>query len=147
MLQFMGLQRVGHDRMTELNCKCLVGFPWWFSGKGSTCQCKGHGFSSWFRKIPWRRKWQPTPVFHFSPHGTRVPYYTNTVRSTLLLLFSHSVMSDSLEIPWTVAHKASLSMGFPRQKYYSGLSFPPPGYLPKPRIKTTCEAPLSTLST
>ena len=25
-------------------------------------QCKRPGFDSWFRKIPWRRKWQPTPV-------------------------------------------------------------------------------------
>ena len=24
---------------------------------------KRHGFDSWVRKIPWRRKWQPTPVF------------------------------------------------------------------------------------
>ena len=22
-----------------------------------------HGFNLWVRKIPWRRKWQPTPVF------------------------------------------------------------------------------------
>ena len=22
-----------------------------------------HGFDSWVRKIPWRREWQPTPVF------------------------------------------------------------------------------------
>ena len=22
-----------------------------------------HGFDPWVRKIPWRRKWQPTPVF------------------------------------------------------------------------------------
>ena len=26
-------------------------------------QCGGPGFSPWVRKIPWRRKWQPTPVF------------------------------------------------------------------------------------
>ena len=29
-------------------------------------QCRSHrrhGFDLWFRKIPWRRKWQPTPVF------------------------------------------------------------------------------------
>ena len=25
-------------------------------------QCRGHGFKSWVRKIPWRRKWLPTPV-------------------------------------------------------------------------------------
>ena len=43
-----------------------TGFPRWLSGKQSTCQCKRykrHGFSPWVRKISWRRKWQPTPVF------------------------------------------------------------------------------------
>ena len=42
------------------------GFPRWLSGKESTCQCKRcrrYGFDPWIRKIPWRRKWQPTPVF------------------------------------------------------------------------------------
>ena len=37
--------------------------------------------------------------------------------------------------PWTVAHQAPLSMGFSRQEYWSGLSFPSPGDLPYPRIK------------
>ena len=37
--------------------------------------------------------------------------------------------------PWTVAHQAPLSMGIPRQKYLSGLPFPPPGDLPNPGIK------------
>ena len=32
-----------------------------------------------------------------------------------LLLFSHSVMSDSFVTPWTVARQAPLSMRFPRQ--------------------------------
>ena len=39
------------------------GLPWWLSGKESTCQCRRCGFNPWVRKIPWRRKWQPTPVF------------------------------------------------------------------------------------
>ena len=38
-------------------------------------------------------------------------------------------------IPWTVACQAPLSMGFSREEYWSGLSFPPPGDLPDPRIK------------
>ena len=38
-------------------------------------------------------------------------------------------------IPWTVAHQAPLSMGFSRQKYWSGLPFPSPGDLPDPGIK------------
>ena len=36
------------------------------SGKGSTHQCsrcKRYRFDPWVAKIPWRRKWQPTPVF------------------------------------------------------------------------------------
>ena len=37
--------------------------------------------------------------------------------------------------PQTVAHQAPLSMGFPRQEYWSGLPFPPPGDLPNPGIK------------
>ena len=36
---------------------------------------------------------------------------------------------------WTVAHQAPLSMGFPKQEYWSGLPFPSPGDLPNPVIK------------
>ena len=36
---------------------------WWCSGKESACQCKRCRFDPWVRKSPWRRKWQPTPVF------------------------------------------------------------------------------------
>ena len=37
--------------------------------------------------------------------------------------------------PWTVAYQASQSMGFSRQEYWSGLSFPSPGDLPNPGIE------------
>ena len=37
--------------------------------------------------------------------------------------------------PWTAACQALLSMGFPRQEYWSGLPFPSPGDLPYPRIE------------
>ena len=37
--------------------------------------------------------------------------------------------------PWTVAHHIPLSMGFPRQEYWSGLPFSPPGELPNPGIE------------
>ena len=43
-------------------------------------------------------------------------------------------------IPWTVALQAPLSMGFPRQEYWSGLPFPPTGNLPDPGIKPTSAA-------
>ena len=38
-------------------------------------------------------------------------------------------------IPWTVVYQASLSMGFSRQEYWSGLPFLSPGDLPNPGIK------------
>ena len=37
---------------------------------------------------------------------------------------------------WTVAHQASLSIGFSREEYWSGLPFPSPGDLPDPGIET-----------
>ena len=37
--------------------------------------------------------------------------------------------------PWTAALQAPLSMGLPRQQYWSGLPCPPPGDLPEPEIK------------
>ena len=40
-------------------------------------------------------------------------------------------------IPWTVACQASLSMGFSRQEYWSGLPFPSPGDRPEPGIEPT----------
>ena len=47
-------------------------------------------------------------------------------------------------IPWTVACQAPLSMGFPRQKYWSGLQFPPPGDLPDPGSKRGAPAKQET---
>ena len=52
-----------------------------------------------------------------------------------LLLFNHSVMSDSFTTPRTGAQQVPLSVGFSRQEYWSGLPCSPPGDLPKPGIK------------
>ena len=44
----------------------FLGFTGGSAGKESACQyrrCKRPGFGPWDRKIPWRRKWQPTPIF------------------------------------------------------------------------------------
>ena len=51
--------------------------------------------------------------------------YENELR--MLLFFSHSVVSDSFAVLWTVARQAPLSMGFPRQVYWSVLPFPSAG--------------------
>ena len=41
----------------------------------------------------------------------------------------------TLATPWTVARWAPPSVGFWRQEYWTGLSFPPPGDLPNPEIE------------
>ena len=41
---------------------------------------------------------------------------------------------------WIVAHQAPLSMGFPRQEYWSGLPSLPPGDLPDPGIELVSPA-------
>ena len=45
------------------------------SGKEPACQFRRHkrcGFDPWIGKIPWRRAWQPTPVFlPGEPHKQR----------------------------------------------------------------------------
>ena len=51
------------------------------------------------------------------------------------LLFSCKVVSDSFGTPLTVVRQVSLSMGFPRQEYWSTLPFPSPGDLPDPGIE------------
>ena len=54
---------------------CIVGFPGSTSGKELACQWRRHkrlGFDPWVGKIPWRRAWQPTPVFlPGESHGQR----------------------------------------------------------------------------
>ena len=52
-----------------------------------------------------------------------------------LLLFTHSVVSNSFATAWMVTCRAPLSIGFPRQEYWTGLPFPSPGDLPNPRIE------------
>ena len=48
------------------------GLPRWLSGKESACQCWRRQFNPWVRKIPWRKKCQPTPVFlPGKSHGQR----------------------------------------------------------------------------
>ena len=46
-----------------------------------------------------------------------------------------SEVKSFCSIPWTVAYQAPLSMGFSRQKYWSGLPFPSSEDVPDPGIK------------
>ena len=57
-----------------------------------------------------------------------------------IVVVSHEVVPDSFATPWTVARQNPLSMGFPRQEYWSGLPFPPPRNRPDPGIEPASPA-------
>ena len=60
----VGYSPWGHDWATNIHTH--IGLPRWLSGKESACQCRRYwrcGFDPWVGKSPWRRKWQPIPVF------------------------------------------------------------------------------------
>jgi len=71
-----GSHRVGHD-WSDLAAAAEIqlGLPRWHSHKEAACQCRRfrrQGFDPWVGKSPWRRKWQPTPVFLLGEfHGQR----------------------------------------------------------------------------
>ena len=46
------------------------------------------------------------------------------------------VTKSNLATPWTIVFQPPLSMGFSRQEYWSGLTFPSPGDLPNPGSET-----------
>ena len=48
-----------------------IRLPRWLSGEESACKARD-GSNPWSGKFPWRRKWQPTPVFlPREPHGQK----------------------------------------------------------------------------
>ena len=67
-----------------------------------------------------------------------------TVCCVCVCVCEHSGTQSCLfVIPWTIAHQAPLSVGFPRQEYWSRLPFPSPGDLPSPGIKPESFASLA----
>ena len=77
------------------------------------------------KSLSLRHLWEPLQLIH---------YLCFSYFSCMLLLscLSHVRLFATL---LTVARQAPLSMGFSRQEYWSGLPFPPPGYLSDPGIR------------
>ena len=72
----------------------IFGIPRWLNGKESTCQCRRCRFDPWVGKIPWRRAWQPTPVFlPGESHGQRN-----------LAGYSHKVTKSQTQLKWLITH-------------------------------------------
>ena len=94
------------------------------------------GAQSLGQKIPWRRAWQPTPVFlPGESHGQRrlvgySPWDHKGVKYDLhACVLSRFSCFRFFETPRTVVHQVPQSMEFSRQGYWSGLPCPPPGDL------------------
>ena len=72
------------------------------------------------------------------PGQSIVLYFCGTVLILLISEYVHGYESESevakscltLRPPWTVAYQAPPSMGFSRQRYWSGLPFPSPEIFP-----------------
>ena len=72
------------------------GFPGGSEVKTSACQHRRCGFDPWVRKIPWRRKWQPAPVWTGEPgelqsmglqkSQTRYTYFSYDSKPTSLFM-------------------------------------------------------------
>ena len=60
--------------------------------------------------------------------------WIKTLKDSVKEGVSCSVVSDSLQSPWTVAHQDPLSLIFPRQECWSGLPIPSPGEPPDQRL-------------
>ena len=73
---------------------------------------------------------------NYTQENIHMHTHTHTHTHTCVLTSQSSVVSNPAA-PWIVAHQASLSIGFFRQEYWSGLPFPPPGDLPNPGIEFT----------
>ena len=83
-------------------------------------------------------------VFIYPPFWILFPYRSSQSTEYSSLCYAVCVCvcvcvsrSVVFETPWAVAHQASLSMGFSRQEYWSGLSCLPPGNLPDPGVEPT----------
>ena len=78
-IQTTPIGRVRNSRLGEVGGLAWshLDFPDGASGQEPACQCRRcrrRGFSLWVGKIPWRRAWQPTPVFLAGEsHGQRSP--------------------------------------------------------------------------
>ena len=87
--------------------------PWWCSGKESACQCrrcKRQGFNLWVGNIPWRRKWQPMPVFlPGKSHGQ--PMVWKNVRHNL------ATKQQKLGVLWGPTHIYPLLGNIPKRSY------------------------------
>ena len=102
--------------------------PRWYSGKESTWQCR-RWFDPWGGKIPWRRKWQPTPVLlPGKVHGQRRlagyrPWGGKELKTT-----EHTFLLPTSK--WTQAVQTHVVQGCSMNQSYEPRSAYKPRFLP-----------------
>ena len=119
-------------------------------------QYRGQGQTQWVTNTftlsalrPYYLKWGPRSQGSTSPGNfkwrllgpPRVSESEFCTQSVCACMPSHFSRVQLFVILWTVARKASLSMGFSRQEYWSGLSCPPPRDLLHPGIEPSSLMP------
>ena len=133
-----------------------MGLHWWISGKESSCNARdvssvprserslggGNGYPLQYCRLE-----NPTDRGHKELDTTEQLNHHQPPGDSEASSCTpkYSIMSNSFVTQWTVAHQTPMSMGFPRQEYWSGLPCPPPGDLPNSRIEpTSVRAPALT---
>jgi len=141
----MHLQLLCHGRYLSLSCCNRAPQTRWLQqqtfiftvpeaevqDQGASMAVDWWGFSSWFIAFL---------LCFYVVKRERAPVYSSSYKDINLIMgftltiswVGASVVSDSLQRLWIVAHWAFLSMGFFRQGYWSGLPCPPPADLPNP---------------
>ena len=76
-----------------------MGFPGGSDGKESHLQCRRPRFNPWVSKIPWRREWQPTPVFlPRESHGQRSICWPPHQLTDIWVVFYQSSIVDAAAV-------------------------------------------------
>ena len=111
----------------------FTGLPGVASGKEPACQCRRHkrrGFDSWLGKIPWRRAFQPTPVFmpgeSYGQRSHRVAKSQTRLKRLsrhTQLYWQHWVIT--LSHRWSLTWSRSLNINWSGSDYQSVTRRPP----------------------
>ena len=104
-----------------------TGLPRWPSSKESACQRKRCKFNPWIRKIPWRRKWQSTPVFLLGKcHGqrslARYSPWGHTESDTTEQLSTHTHQGLNLSFMHSIAAEKAIKQHQKIQNTIEGLN-------------------------
>ena len=126
-----------------------MGLPKWLTSEEFTCQGgrrRRYEFDPWVRKIPWRRKWQPTPVLlpgesngqrslaDYRPWGHKRKWTWFSDYTTKITHGARNIcLPPRASVPgWEhlllllLSHFSRVRLGFSRQEHWSGLPFPSP---------------------